>query len=548
MRKILSVLLVAIMVISTFATLCVSADEAGAPGNWETHLDAFEEAKEDTPVYQPLPGYEYTDDGFEVLTPEYNNVQAKYTVISKTKYSTKDFSIKIRVDEFDPSGDAWLSFTFWSECNGLAQGGNQDGSYGYGWTSLVRDREGTVGTPDGKLSWFEGYSQGTKSLPGGFTTLTTKEFEPVVDENGYQILEFKVENHLIYINGVKLDQDNAVSLRNAFRDDEYLAYFGISAKSGLANTPVKFTILEVDGVKPTGSDRQDPEVKTREFGPMIPASTIPAGQPGVLFDASCEKQNTSLPSTTKCSSELTENETIKITAADFLGAAGFSVKNDYTVDIKDFPYVAIVLKNYCTCTQEEGYTMSENCVGDEAAGFFYCAGKVLAPDNDHRITLTQDCMVEISPDGSADHYTIFYAKIDTTEFEGAEARIHSLRFDFAYTKPTQEFEIVYAGYFAKAEDIATYAAAQGYDITPEDIVFDGEGSDDPIDEPVDPEDNTTEDDTEETTTKKKENKTTEAPSTEAPRSCGSVIGMGAVAVVAVAAVAGVVTFKKREED
>ena len=567
MRKILSIILASLMILSTFAMISVSADEAasGTEGNWEVHLDAFEEAKKENgeEVFQPLPGYHYTDDGFEIKPAEYNNVQAKYTVISKTKYSSKNFSIKIRLDDYSTEGDSWVSFSFWSEKHGLAQGStNSDGSFGYGWYSLLRDVLDPYEERDGKLSYMQTYHSGTKAQPGGNYTMETIEFEPDVDENGIQYLTFEVKNYIIFINGVEVGSTTnaAKALRNAFKDDSYLAYFGISVKSGLANTPIKFTITEVDGVKPTGTDSQEPETKTREYGDMIDASTIPAGTPGVLFDASMEKQNVKMPSTSKCIVDFNEDESaFKITAYDMIGSIGFSVKDDYSVDVKDFPYVAILLKNYCSCEPTEGVSMSENCGFDEEAGIYYCAGHVLAPDDKYKFVLTGDDMVDVSPDGAEDYYTIFWQKIDTSVFEEDEDgnRIHSLRFDFAYLTPMQEFEILSAGYFKNKEDIVSFLTAAGYNISIEDM---GGAEDDNHGEPGGVEEETTEpnydntpedftDAGEEETTKKKENKTTAASNDEDKKGgCGSVVGMGAVAIIATASVAGAVIFKKRKED
>ncbi len=567
MRKILSIILASLMILSTFAMISVSADEAasGTEGNWEVHLDAFEEAKKENgeEVFQPLPGYHYTDDGFEIKPAEYNNVQAKYTVISKTKYSSKNFSIKIRLDDYSTEGDSWVSFSFWSEKHGLAQGStNSDGSFGYGWYSLLRDVLDPYEERDGKLSYMQTYNSGTKAQPGGNFTMETIEFEPDVDENGIQYLTFEVKNYIIFINGVEVGSTTnaAKALRNAFKDDSYLAYFGISVKSGLANTPIKFTITEVDGVKPTGTDSQEPETKTREYGDMIDASTIPAGTPGVLFDASMEKQNVKMPSTSKCIVDFNEDESaFKITAYDMIGSIGFSVKDDYSVDVKDFPYVAILLKNYCSCEPTEGVSMSENCGFDEEAGIYYCAGDVLAPDDKYKFVLTGDDMVDVSPDGAEDYYTIFWQKIDTSVFEEDEDgnRIHSLRFDFAYITPMQEFEIISAGYFKNREDIVSFLTAAGYNISIEDM---GGAEDDNEGEPGGVEEETTEpnydntpedftDEGEEETTKKKENKTTAASNDEDKKGgCGSVVGMGAVAIIATASVAGAVIFKKRKED
>ena len=565
MKKVLSLIIAAIMMISAFAVLPVSAKEVGAAdeGNWETRLDATEEKiiENGGESTIPCPGYRYTEDGFEVIPPEYNNVQAKYTVISKTKYSTKDFSIKIRLDEYDASGDNWVSFTFWSERNGLAQGQNAAGEFGYGWTSLIRDADTEVdpnAEKDMKLSALQGFSSGNKTSPGGHQRINATEFEPIVDENGVQYLELKVVSMQMYINGATVSSDICKALRDSFKADGYLAYFGISVKSGLSDTPIKFTILEVDGVKPTGSDSKEPEVKTREFGEMIDSSTIPAGTPGVLFDATFENQNSKMPYTTNCTVDLTENNTFKVSIRGDRGSIGFTVRDEYSVDINDFPFVVIALKNFCTCTPLEGVSMQESCMFYETCGAFYCAGKTLAPDNDHRLTMPGYTFFDISPEGSEDYYTIFLAKATAEDLLEGPARIHSLRFDFAQGTVGQEFELLSIGYYRSYEDIVSCFTAQGYNISLESLGVEEDTGDEDVTDEVDPEEPTTEEnydvypgmdeeDSEEVTTKK-ENKTTAASSDEDKRGCGSFVGMGAVAMIATASVAGVVIFKKRKED
>ncbi len=546
MKKIVSILLTVFMLLSTLAvcSLPVSAD-AAAEGDWEVHLDAFEESKleDGDEVYVSTPGYKYTDDGFEIVEPTYKNAQAKFTAITKNKVDTYNFSIKVRLDNFQicDGDDAWLSFTFWSEKNGLAQGGNESGTYGYGWSCLVRDCM-NKGVYDGKLSYFEGYSSGHKNQPGGWNANPDfSEFTPK-EENGYQILEFKVTEGVITINDSPVAGANNTHLLRAFGGDQNLAYFGISAKSGTANLPVKFTVLEMNGVKPTGSDSAEPINREKAYGPMKDASSIPAGVPGVLVDGSLEAQNSSLPSSSQCSTELTDDNTIKVKTSGYIGFVTFSVKQDYSVDIKDFPYMVLVLKNFCTCTPiegEEDLSMADRCYGSEKGSLWYCAGNVLAPDNKHYRAVSGEQIKDISPDGSEDYYTILYVKIDTKEFEGGEARIHTFRFDYTQTKAGQEFEIVFGGYFRSPEDIVSYTTGreEGFLLSVEDLNL-------PVDDKKD--DGTSTDgpemDNDEPTTKKPSTTTTEKSG------CGSVVGMGAIAVIVVASVAGVVTFKKRKED
>ena len=565
MKKVLSLIISVLMIITSFAAVPVFADAvASTEGNWEVHLDKYEEEKIENgeESYIPRPGYKYTDDGFEVIPPEYHNVQSKYTVISKTKYNTRDFSIKIRLDEYDASGDNWVSFTFWSEKHGLAQGDtNAKGEYGYGWTSLTRDANTIYDERDMKLSVLQGFSCGTKAYPGGYSTRTVTEFEPIVDENGIQYLEFKVVAMQIYINGVALEADNCKALRDAFKNDQYLAYFGISVKSGLPDTPIKFTIMEVDGVKPAGTDSEEPEVKNREFGEMIDASTIPAGTPGVIFDATFENQNTKLPTTSRCVVDISENDTFKVTTHDTVGTIDFKVRDDYSVDLNDFRYITVVLKNHCSCEREEGVSMSDGCTFGEVFGFFYCAGKTLAPDNEYLIHVDSTYLYDVTPEGSEDYYTAIVVPVNRDKIPERPARINSLRFDFAKYAIGEEFEIVCVGYFRNNADIASYVTSLGCELDVDELYdFDDDsGDDNGDDDPGDTgsEENTTEenyddypdmdDGTSEEVTTKKENKTTAASSDEDKRGCGSFVGMGAVAMIVTASVAGVVIFKKRKE-
>ena len=596
MKKIFSLILAILMIASSFAAIAVSA-ESGEAGNWEMHLDAFNEAKLDSgsEMYVSTPGYEYTNDGFEVVPPVYSGVEAKYTVISNEKYSTKDFSIKIRIDEFDLTGDAWLSFTFWSEKNGLVQGSSTS-EYGYGWTSLIKDCV-DKGVSDGKLSHFEAYSQGSKTQPGGFQKISTMDFATDSAEDK-QIIEFKVQNSYVYVNGTQLDNTAAGSLRTMFRSDNYLAHFGISVKSGISNSPIKFTILEVNGEKPQGSDKLSPVNRGKEYGEMKDPATIPAGTPGVLFDGSLDAQNGKLPSTSGASASANTDNSVRINASMSIGSVMFNVNDDYTVDINDFPYIAIVLKNFCTCGREDGLTVGENCYFREENTVYYCAGNVISPDENHKIAIDGEFMVDISPEGSEDYYLLVYAKVDTSEYEDTDARIHSLRFNFTNMDPSNDiasFDIEYAGFFRSVADMVSFATSEGFNLIDDEISYEDPElpTDDPTDDPTEEttteeptteeptteepttEEPTTAEPTEEPTTEEPTEEPTEAPTTEpatteapteapskAPTEestteptvakkrtgCGSTVGMSVVAILVTSVSAGFVAFKKKKKN
>ena len=244
---------------------------------------------------------------------------------------------------------------------------------------------------------------------------------------------------------------------------------------------------------------------------------------------------------------MTEKNTFNITTHDTIGSVEFYVRDEYTVDINDFPYVVIVLKNFCTCAREEGVPISEACEYGELAGFFYCAGKTLNPDNDHRIPLNADYLYDITPEGSEDLYTIFVGKATAADLLEGPARVHSLRFDYAQARIGLEFEIMYAGYFRDKSDIAEFATSQGYSLTVEDLGADD--VEDDLDDPDDWDDSDDDDDDyfEEDITTKKENKTTESQAANNAGGCGSTVGVGYVVITLILSALGIVAFKKREE-
>ena len=563
MKKIISLMLSALMIISVLAVsmIPVFANDVVAEGAWEVILNASEEGKlaDGEDVFISTPGYEYTDRGFEIIPPVYQNTQANFTAITKNKVDIANFSIKVAIDEFDTTGDCWISFTFWSEKNGLAQGANMGGEYGYGWSCLLRDCV-NFGKKDGQFSIFEGFSCGTPSTPGGWTQLgglTGEEFTPnVVDEK--QIVELKVINNVIYINDHAVISANNSALRNAFRSEQGLAYFGITVKSGVKDAPVKFTVLEMNGIKPTGGDRQEPVNRGKTFAPVMDSSSIPVGAPGVLFDGTLRAQNNRLPITSQCTTELTPDGTIKVNSSTGMASITFDVVNDYSVDIKDFRYVAIIMKNYCTCPRIENVHISESCLGIEGAGFFYYAGDVLAPDTDHRVAMNAEYLVDITPEGSDDYYVVMYQRINVDEFADKESRIHGVRFDATGLLATESFEIVSLGFFRSGDEIAQYVSEreEGFIISPDDISFPDDGyieesficdnCGEELDQmgncPVcDAEENTDDD----TTTVRRPSSTKKE---EPEGGCGSFVGVGAIAIVISASVVGLVTFKKRRED
>ena len=125
MKKIVSLLIVAAMIISTVAVCVLPAVAAGGE---QFHIsikkeDMFDNIPEDDK--KSLPGYIYTDEGLVVnpLGEEYAEYRATWP--NNTPYysiQTADqealmagFYMEIRIDAFtiDKSADKWLGFSVW---------------------------------------------------------------------------------------------------------------------------------------------------------------------------------------------------------------------------------------------------------------------------------------------------------------------------------------------------------------------------------------------------------------------------------------------------
>ena len=470
MKRTLSIILVAILMISALTSLIVVPASAEGEGQWDVVLPApvMEKAEDER---QPAQGYYYNETGFHTVSPDYTNYTPHFTVISKEMYNIKDFSMTIEVSDYCVEGDNWLSFSVWSESNGLAQGVTS-GKYGDGWTSLIRP------DADGNLNRLESWDmrKGGRSGKQVFNNIDATQvfpvvFDPQVDAaTGTMTFTFKIEGGVVSVNGSVIGANTDAVIADRFK--EGLAFVGVTLNnsgSSKGDYHPTISVIDVNGSTPTGSDSRAAESKTREYGPMIDSSTVPENTPAVWFDGTLQKTNTKLPSTSNCSVDFSEdNSSILVTADAAAGTIQFFVPDAITYEANDFPYLMFVLKNYCVCDRAEDESIVEACVGIESAAIWYCAGDVSSPRNDCMTYV--DMFIWTSPTEDSDldpdaYYTVAVVDLSALNWEG---RINNVRFDFAGFKNfgvegRNTFEIIGAGAFASDMGAANYLTTLGLD-------------------------------------------------------------------------------------
>ena len=480
MKKTLAIILVAVMLLSTLVSLVVPA-AAADEGDWDVLLTA-KAAETDPEKNPPLPGYYYDETGFHTVSPDYTNFNPKFTVISKEMYNIQNFSMTIRVHDYRALNDNWLSISLWDTFNGIDQGGTS-GKYGGGWTSLIR---GDLG--DMSLNRTESWNQtiGGRSNKQQFTAIDGTQMAPLrfeqnIDpETGDYIITFSIENGIVKFNGMALGAGTDSCIADYFKSG--LAYVAITINntdnSGEYHPTI--SILDVNGTTPAGSSSRDPEVKSREYGPMIDSDTVPANTPAIWFDGTLEATNKKLPTGSNCSFDFADdNESMLVTVSDALFYSQFDVPDEISYYAPDFTYIVYVFKNFCTCAAGENDMLYDVCTNAETCNVWYSSGKLTTAGGTcvgpftgmYNVTPVDEDMAYIGED----LYTVGVLAISHEEWVD---RINAIRLDVSgYTQfgnpDRNTFEIMGAGVFRSGADIVGFLSEfRGLGLYTDDIAFD----------------------------------------------------------------------------
>ena len=142
MKKFLSVLLVAAMLVTTLVVAVVNV--SAADGDWAIYTMKSQYLDGYADVMHSVPGYEYTDDGLTMITTDEDgnniwsdhNPYATFQTIDKW-YLPDGIYLQVRVDDFSyEATDSWFGFSLWDQEN--VELGKNGKDYGYGVETLLR--------------------------------------------------------------------------------------------------------------------------------------------------------------------------------------------------------------------------------------------------------------------------------------------------------------------------------------------------------------------------------------------------------------------------
>ncbi|MBQ3012996.1 MAG: hypothetical protein IJD74_05595 [Clostridia bacterium] len=542
MKRFLSLLLAVAMIVSTL--IIVSLPASAVEGDWmvyarkEQYRDDYEDDE-----YVSVMGYEYTNEGFHTISPEFYAGQSpRGGLQTKSTYDLKEgVYMLIRVDEFSyDAPDKWLNLNLWSEP--MVELASSDAERdGYGVQTIMRPGN------DGKFIQLEWYIE-------GFTQVqVSSAFQGVdmYDEEGRALFELVVtyENNsfALTINGIAAPQKVIDYMNETFVDMEAhlgMAFFHTKTLGDASFTVLKYGTTKETALTPSGDDKEAPVNYSLEVAEIADPSTVEDGKPAILINGSKDASDsyTTAGKSSTGNSILNEDNSVTYIASSSSVSVVYKPKNEVSYSIDDFPAVMMLVRNLCTCGEEDG-----SCIACEEVTMYLVTGEFNSPDGDH-CTPLYVCWEPIEIDG--DSYLYFYTDMsDDFAPWDAEGRVNAVRMDFNgidYATPgLNQFDVCFVGFFRDMED------AEGY-------VYDYLGVEKPAETESTTEEATTEapgettDATTETT--KAPEKTTGADSDDNTANddensgCGSVVGFGAVAMVTTIGAVAFVTFKKKKED
>jgi hypothetical protein len=467
-------ILLCIMLAATLLPAVLPVSATGE-GEWTVYQSADSyPAYDDEPnsVYPPVAGYEYTNDGFTVIQPDWTDLMPFVTVTTKDPVNLKEgFFVKFRVDEYSYDGgknaDQWICLTVgtgFTEADGTRNGKVQPGSvkHGGGWMTLLRGKgDGAViTTPHLTDPQTEGFG-GTFINHGG-----TSKLQAPMDEEGREVYTLDIRptdaGYEIRVNGVLQEGGSQADelLNRLSPNGEF--FVGITLFTAVKNGRAGLTVLEYGtseetAITPAGKDSRVPDENVCVYVPIIDSDTIPANSPAILWD----------PETypTKSGHNLSfvqqGDNTWKLSAVSREAFFSFSPKRSWSYEAEDFPVVGILFRNLW---------------GVEDASVWYSAG-MIGGGVEEPIPIS---LADGRYYGENDEYLL--VPVDLTGLWNG--RIMNIRVDLEFTDPHCDFELCFVGMFRSTDEAYAYTENR---IGPESGVSDPVPTEPPTEPPFDPE-------------------------------------------------------------
>ena len=502
MKKIIATALVAVMILSALAALAIVPAGAADGGDWAVYAsgagypsDGDGNVDYTAEPEAPTPSYSYTDEGFNVRQEAKGNIGTtmRFNVMSKTPVNLKrGVTMTVKVNEFGYGSDWWHSFSIWDNPN--ISHGDSSGKYGNGYISLIRGlatkTKVSGGREDAVYEYkFSAWQQcqnfisdqtyydktGTALQPGSATAPMTfslisfgedlATLGPKVEEDGTYLLTFKIEwdgtSYRVFNCGTEVPQA-AINAYLQTRFPDGMAYISYAVSGANTDCVADITITEFNGEKPTGTDSAVQNDHAEPIGDMIDSDTIADDQPALFFNALNENDEfkyTGKVSTSGIKYSVKKDGSFQLTPEGLNPYLVIGPRNSVSYEASDFPYVALLMRNYCTCALTEE---SPDCVGDETINGYYCAGATLNPGNDCGLEMVY--FADEYTDEYGNNYKLFIW--DLSEMDGSDGmaawagRINKIEYVFFGMKQGVATDLVYSAFF-KSED-AAYAFAEDY--------------------------------------------------------------------------------------
>ena len=598
MKKILAMLLTVAMLLSLIVVATVSVVAAEGEGMWTTMGNAAQYEENYFDDRKSVPGYEYTSDGFTVPAADWATNTPFVTIQSKEMVNLKaGVNMVVRVDEFSyEASDSWFNFHIWDSVN--LDPGNGEDTFGTGVQTLLRpaktgpaeDKDGNMTGSVASIAW---YTEAFTSVGGSnidAANRATVDVDGVAKDQLTLDIKFEGGTYVVTING-SAAPEKVITYMNEKYADGY-AYIGFSMYNSQKGGTAAATVTSFNGEVPFGTDSADAENFYDAPVDIMDASTVPEGTPAIFMTGNRVTSDLkNIPSSSTGSKVEVTGDTITVTANG--GTADFGtwrVDNEKSYDVADFPVIMCMTKDFCTCMGDS----PADCFAIEEMSAYILVGDDIAPAPGNKHSSLDMCYEATVVDDS--NYLYFYYDFSDDEASG---RFNGVRFDAVGVDLVNEgfdtFEMVWVAMFRSVEEAEEYAAtylealangenpgigggedeedttAPVVEETSEEVTTApageettapaGEETTAPVvdettapvvDETTTAEETTTAGETsavvettkEETTKPVVENN---EETTADEGGCGSFVGFGAMAIVATAAVAGMVSFKKKED-
>ncbi len=614
MKKILSVLLAAAMLVTT---LCVIAlpTSAAVEGEWTIYTSKSQYQDGWAGLKRDTAGYHYEDGVGLVMDPAPwadSNPYATFQTKAEWDFSLGMY-LQVRVDKFTyTASDAWFGFSVWDDEN--VELGQVSDYYGHGVETLIRfaqqGENAGYDANDNKtwpgamksLEWYDdtGDSRGERVM----STDKEKAGWNHDFENGCPIITIEIkyndgtQEYEVYINNVKAPQHYNTALTEHFPDGK--GYIGFSLQNNVTGGTVGCTILKFgtsagDATPPDGDDSKTAVVEYNTPVPNMPATDIAAGDAAIRLTGSVATSNVAGKPSSYMSNVLAvkDDNTVNIIAnAKGEASLTFNVNNNISYTIQDFPYALIIIRNFCNCEYKDKDGNGEidakdmvcTCNEYSAMNAYIMAGNIKTDDPKYTAKPGESEYIEPFEGGDGNTYQYFVVDFSALTAEGAtnkiDGRINAIRLDFAKIREDYDrnaFDICEIAFYKEAEEASAYfeqfieslggdvddesgtagendesdseAASDESDSEPATGGDEESGSETEAAGDVDGSESEKTTDDAEKKTDKPEEKTeekTDKPDASENGGCGSVVGVGAIAVVALAA-AGLVSFRKKED-